>query len=80
MQKEVLDSFPEPSQELIAQIAATTAEIEQAKADHEAAKQAVADAADDLVAARYQLAMTQPQEQADEYCATLGDGPLPSTP
>ncbi|MDA0252658.1 MAG: ADP-ribosyltransferase domain-containing protein [Actinomycetota bacterium] len=73
MQKEVLDSFPEPSQELIAQIAAATEAIEQAKADHEAAKQAVADAADDLVAARYQLAMTQPQEQADEYSATLTD-------
>ena len=70
LQKETLDAFPDAG-DLPQRVAATTQDIEQAKADHEAAKQAVTEAADDLVAARYQLAMTQPDEQADEYCATL---------
>lgn len=70
LQKEALDAFPEAG-DLPERIAATAKDIEQTKADHEAAKQAVTDAADDLVAARYQLAMTQPEEQADEYCAAL---------
>jgi hypothetical protein len=70
LQKEALDTFPAPG-DLIERIAATTQEINQAKDDHEAAKQAAIDAADDLAAARFQLALTQPQEQADEYCANL---------
>ena len=70
LQKEALDAFPDAG-DLPERIAATVTDIEQAKADHQAAKQDAADAADDVVAARYQLAMTEPEEQADEYCASL---------
>jgi hypothetical protein len=54
MQKEALDTFPEPPPDLLARIADSQKDIDQAKADHEAAKHAIGDAADDLVAARRQ--------------------------
>lgn len=71
MQKEALDTFPEPPPDLLQSIADSQKDIDQAKADHEAAKHAIGDAADDLVAARFALAMTQPDEERDEYCANL---------
>ncbi|MBX9919437.1 MAG: hypothetical protein K2Y33_06360, partial [Mycolicibacterium frederiksbergense] len=57
--------------EQIEQLGEASEAIEAAKAAYEQAKKAVPDAADDVVAAKYGVATTLPEEERDAYCANL---------
>ncbi|QIV79594.1 hypothetical protein EXE63_00670 (plasmid) [Mycolicibacterium frederiksbergense] len=57
--------------EQMEQLGEASEAIEAAKAAYEQAKKAVPDAADDVVAAKYGVATTLPEEERDAYCANL---------
>ena len=59
------------STEQLAELAAAGDEIDAAKAAYEQAKLAIPAAADDVVAAKYGVATTLPDEDRDAYCANL---------
>lgn len=59
------------SGEQLAQLTEAGEEIDAAKAAYEQAKLAVPAAADDVVAAKYGVATTLPEEERDAYCANL---------
>lgn len=61
----------ELSAEQLAELAAAGEEIDAAKAAYEQAKLAIPAAADDVVAAKYGVATTLPDEERDAYCANL---------
>lgn len=61
----------ELSVEQLTQLAEAGQEIDAAKAAYEQAKLAIPAAADDVVAAKYGVATTLPDEERDAYCANL---------